>query len=51
MRKRLGLGVGLGMGGETPGGLEHLPKKKGKVWVRDKVRVGRLHVRMSRTFA
>ena len=51
MRKRLALGVGLGMGGEMPGCLEHLPKKKGKVWVRDKVRVGRLHVRMSRTFA
>ena len=32
------LGLGLGLGGETPGRLDFLPKKKGKVRVR--VRVG-----------
>ena len=44
MRKRLGLGVGLGMGGETPGRLVLLPEKKDKVRVRGRVRVARRHI-------
>ena len=50
-RKRVRLGVGLGLGGETPGRLEVLPKKKGKDWIRGRIRVVTRHVRMSWTFA
>ena len=49
MRKRVGLGLGLG--GETPGRLEVLPKKKGKDWIRGRIRVVTRHARMSLTFA
>ena len=44
VRKRLGLGVGLGMGGETTGRLVLLPEKKDKVRVRGRVRVARRHI-------
>ena len=42
MRKRVKLGLGLG--GEMPGQLELLPKKKCKVRVRGRVRVARRHI-------
>ena len=50
-RVRLGLGVGLGLQGETSGCLELSPRKKGKVRVRGRVRVARRDVGTSQTLA
>ena len=43
--------VRVRVGGETPGRLEVLPKKKGKDWIRGRIRVVTRHARMSWTFA
>ena len=51
MRRRVRLGLGLGLGGKTSGRLEVLPKKKGKDWIRGRIRVVTRHARMSWTFA
>ena len=51
VRKRVWLGLGLGLEGGMAGRLELLPRKKGKVRVRGRVRVARQDVGTSRTFA